>query len=261
MNKAFALLALLLLGFSCASPAATVRETPLAQEVVSDWTKISASTQRRFLRQEKDTSIFQIVVYRIDPMLADFSLHQETPPQRIEAWQKSLSALLVMNGGYFDENYEPTGLFIDEGQNLGSNPYDPAKSGTIVFSPQVNILDTQKQPLPDHFDGDVLQSFPLLIRSGGKPGIEADTQKLARRTVLAKDIDGNMLAIIVDQTPISLFQLMEILLESDLRIDTALNLDGGPSTGLLVKTDSYSESILPLSPLPQVIALTEHPAR
>ena len=49
--------------------------------------------------------------------------------------------------------------------------------------------------------------------------------------------------------------MMELLLDTDLNIDIALNLDGGPSTLLTFASEEFEEDLLPITTLPQVISI------
>ncbi|MGZ9222521.1 MAG: phosphodiester glycosidase family protein, partial [Anaerolineales bacterium] len=81
-----------------------------------------------------------------------------------------------------------------------------------------------------------LQSFPVLVRPGGEPGFpeQYEDNVQARRTVIGQDRNGQLLLIVAPRGYFTLHQLSVYLAESDLNLDIAINLDGGPSTGILV---------------------------
>jgi uncharacterized protein YigE (DUF2233 family) len=89
---------------------------------------------------------------------------------------------------------------------------------------------------PDESLQSALQSFPILVRPGGRLGFgpEREDHISARRTVIAQDRQGRILFIVAPKGYFTLHQLSAYLTESDLDLDIALNLDGGGSTGLLV---------------------------
>jgi uncharacterized protein YigE (DUF2233 family) len=77
----------------------------------------------------------------------------------------------------------------------------------------------------------------------------------SRRSVVAIDKQGRLLFIASPGMAFSLDELADLLVSSDLSIDTALNLDGGASTGLYVNAGSQHVSIDSVTPLPIVIVV------
>ena len=82
---------------------------------------------------------------------------------------------------------------------------------------------------------------------------DADDGRPARRTVVAQDYQGRILFIVAPRGYLSLHELARFLAESDLDLDVALNLDGGASTGLWLRTDEMSVESDSLIPVPSVI--------
>ena len=97
------------------------------------------------------------------------------------------------------------------------------------------------------------QSSPMLILSGKRTQFNADASQ-TRRSVVAMDKQGRMLFIVSPNPIFSLDELADELVSSDLSIETALNLDGGTSTGLYVGGSS-PVSIDSLGKLPIVIVV------
>jgi uncharacterized protein YigE (DUF2233 family) len=78
------------------------------------------------------------------------------------------------------------------------------------------------------------QAFPMLVHSGGKPGVVDDDGQLARRTVVGQDHQGRIVFVVSSDLVFTLKNLSAFLVASDLELDTALNLDGGTSSGMMV---------------------------
>lgn len=137
---------------------------------------------------------------------------------------------LIVNGGYFDPEFLPVGLCKTNGKILTDQPA-PKLSGYVVINDQgaIDLLWKQREQAKQF--PTVLQSGPYLVDPGGKIGIRTKSGKTAARTVLAIDSDDNLLIMITNQ--VELYQLSRILVRNFPEIDRALNLDGGPSTGLL----------------------------
>ena len=102
-----------------------------------------------------------------------------------------------------------------------------------------------------------LQSFPILVKPGGDLGFgpEHEDNIQARRSLIAQDQAGRILLMVAPQGNLTLHQLSATLTESDLEIDFAFNLDGGPSSGILLAEPA--EGIPAISPLPIVITVYE----
>ncbi|RMD52123.1 MAG: phosphodiester glycosidase family protein, partial [Candidatus Thermofonsia bacterium] len=78
-----------------------------------------------------------------------------------------------------------------------------------------------------------LQSFPMLVQAGEAVFTREDEQR-ARRTAVAVDRNGRLLFIVAEQATFTLAAFSHFLADSNLELETALNLDGGTSTGLLL---------------------------
>jgi uncharacterized protein YigE (DUF2233 family) len=96
-----------------------------------------------------------------------------------------------------------------------------------------------------------LQSFPMLVTPGGQIGYPDEDGQRARRTVIAQDVEGRILFVLAVSGSFTLHQMSRYLAESDLAVDSALNLDGGTSTGLLLSEPD--EGIVAFTLLPVVI--------
>jgi len=69
------------------------------------------------------------------------------------------------------------------------------------------------------------------------------------------DTAGRLLLIVSPGGAFSLAELAQLLVSSDLSIETALNLDGGASTGLYVNAGSRQVTIDAINDLPLVIVM------
>jgi uncharacterized protein YigE (DUF2233 family) len=74
----------------------------------------------------------------------------------------------------------------------------------------------------------------MLVHSGGKVGLSDDDGQLARRTVVGQDRKGRIVFVVSSDAFFTLKNLSAFLAASDLELDSALNLDGGPSSGLML---------------------------
>jgi exopolysaccharide biosynthesis protein len=80
-------------------------------------------------------------------------------------------------------------------------------------------------------------------------------EEITRRTVVAQDGQGRILLMATPLLGLSLDSLAQFLLDSDLGIVDALNLDGGGSTMIYVERAGNPLTIPSLDPVPAVVAV------
>lgn len=217
-------------------PAGTVESIP-----DTGWSPTRPGLERRVIQiyDDQKQTVESLHIWRIDQN--DFRLDVEfaEKPRSLEAWQKETQASLVMNGGYFsidNEKYSPDGLAILNGRAYGRS-FDGFGGMLAIQGGRAELRWLVEKPYdPDESLQSALQSFPILVRPGGRLGFgpEREDHVSARRTVIAQDRQGRILFIVAPKGYFTLHQLSAYLTESDLDLDIALNLDGGGSTGLLV---------------------------
>ena len=136
---------------------------------------------------------------------------------------------LMINGGYFDSDFKPSGYCKIDGKIINSKV---AKN----LSGFVAIDNAGKVALLAHDDDfskypTVLQSGPYVIDPGGKMGIRSKSGKRARRTLIGITTDERLVILIVD--PIYLIDLANAIMKYLPKLERLLNLDGGPSTAMI----------------------------
>lgn len=194
---------------------------------------------------------YQATIFKLNNKTTQWKLSHSTEPKRIEDWADELDADFVVNGNFFTEENEPTGLFRLDGQVISDAPYTSTTVGSVhLRNGSFSLVNSEKKPT----SGDLFQSYPLLIRPDGKTAVEEDTEKIARRTILAQDDHDYTYIILFDSTPLSLYTASIILPRLLPELTWALNLDGGPSTGAVYKTSDGRKHILPATELPIVLS-------
>ncbi|MAT43618.1 MAG: hypothetical protein CL609_14870 [Anaerolineaceae bacterium] len=207
----------------------------------SGWINTKPGLENRILNLigPQNMVIESMFILRINPSFYDFEVHHQTRPLSLEDWAMQTNADIVVNAGYFlleQENYYPTGLAISNGEVFGLSYGEFAGMFTVAQGfPDLRWLEEKPYDSSEPLDF-AIQSFPLLVKPGGELGFPAEFEDnlKARRTVLAKDQDGNFLLILTQKGYFTLHTLSMFLTGSDLNLDIAVNLDGGPSTGLLI---------------------------
>ena len=198
--------------------------------------------------------IESLYIFRVDQNYFRLDVAYHETPQNIEDWQKETKALIVVNGGFFrveNEKHIPNGLTIVNGQVLGSS-YDAFAGMLAIHEGWAELRWLAQKP---YIAGEPLraglQSFPVLVKPGGALGFpeEFEDNVQARRTVIGQDRDGRILFIVTPRGHFTLHRLSLYLTESDLNLDIAINLDGGPSSGIMVAEPREiipSQTLLPI---------------
>lgn len=224
----------------------------------SGWVPMHPGLEQRVLEILVDnTQVDHLLMARIDPTRYHFEIEYNPElPLSLEEWQAQTSALVVVNGGYFrilDERYLPAGLLIVDGQVYGESYGDFAGMFLVTPSgPQIRWL-TERPYNTGESILFALQSFPMLVKPGGSLGFAAEHEDSiqARRTVLGQDRAGRIIFLVASRSHFTLHQLSRYLVESDLDLEVAVNLDGGPSSGMVIA--GSAESVSAYSTLPIVI--------
>jgi uncharacterized protein YigE (DUF2233 family) len=201
-----------------------------------------------------------VTIARFD--MQDISLsvaYQPKQPMPLSQWMQQEHAMAVINGGYFDSDDNATALVVANGQIFGQSYSD--FGGMLAVDRQGNItLRSLSQQPYSSADGQLqqaTQSSPMLVLDGKATTFSADDAS-ARRSVVAMDKQGHLLFIVSPNEAFTLDELAQLLVSSDLSIESALNLDGGSSTGLFVNSsgpNSKRVAIDSLNDIPLVIVV------
>jgi uncharacterized protein YigE (DUF2233 family) len=169
----------------------------------------------------------------------------------------SKDALAVVNGGYFEADFRPSGWLKHDGVELARKS-DTSKGGVLALGP--------KGPYVGEFLGLkfeprlAIQSHPLIVEPEGKSGIHRDDGRRAARTVAC--LKGGTLHFILISAPRgegpTLFESAALLRDAPPRgfgCSRALNLDGGPSSGVVFGADVPARQREPIAPVAYGIAI------
>ena len=247
------------------APLPTRTPTPT---VVPDtgWELLQPGLERRVINlfdlfDDKVRHIEQIYLLRLEPAQFRFDVAYDAQGKSLEGWQTEREALIVVNGGFFrleEEEFIANGLMVLNGKPIGASFGDFAGMLAITESgPEIRWLAHTPYNPEEPLLG-ALQSFPMLVKPGGVLGFAAEHEdgKQARRTVIGQDEHGRVLFLVASFGYFTLHQLSLYLTESDLELDVAVNLDGGPSSGL--RLAQPLEEVPAFSFLPIVITVSAH---
>lgn len=152
----------------------------------------------------------------------------------LDAVLERTGADLVVNGGFFDPDGHPLGLAISDGAVLSR--LAPSMSGGVVTSDGVRARLWEAESFV--LGGDVrfaIQCRPRLVVNGA-PNVRRDDGQRAERTTLCLRDGGRTVEVVIAKSSEghasgpSLFATSGFLARRG--CEEALNLDGGPSTGV-----------------------------
>ena len=155
--------------------------------------------------------------------------------------------IIGINGGYYQANFTPAGLFMYQGKLIKPISHSPFFNACLIINDKNNVLiGTNLEACKNAHNA--LQAGPLLIedykKSSRLPLLQKKSKSMAdffdqhKRTVLAVTNDDRLLIIIT--SPIALIDLADFLEKhADAfgvkKIKIAMNLDGGSSTGMYIR--------------------------
>jgi hypothetical protein len=162
-----------------------------------------------------------------------------------------------VNGGYFDENFAPLGLRIVKGQMI--SPLRRARLITgVLFASSRGVQITRSAEFSRRSGVTAaVQCGPFLVdRSQRIAGL--NDSRPARRTFAATTTGNRALVGVCSQ--LSLAELSKMLATTtfgdDLKIERALNLDGGSSTGFwFAREDGTAFSISEQKPVQDFVGV------
>jgi hypothetical protein len=159
---------------------------------------------------------------------------------------KSAEYIAGVNGGYFDPDFAPIGLRINDGKTNAPLKRARLITGVLLQSARgiaiVRVGEfSSKQKIVS-----AIQCGPLLVDRGQRVrGL--DDSRMARRTFAA--IGTSSLAALAVCSEVSLAELSDLLsttrLANDFKLQRALNLDGGSSSALWFARQNNGEFSIP----------------
>lgn len=212
----------------------------LAATAQADWTILSTASEPGFDGVAHRHVVLENPVgrERVTVDLAIFSnsctlrvLQNEGGADSLGEMMRHEKCLAGVNGGYFNENFAPLGLRIANGQMIAPLQRARLITGVLVASPRgVQIVRSREFSRRLGVSA-AIQCGPFLV-DRGQPISGLNDSRLARRTFTATTSSSRALVGVCSE--VSLAELAKILattsLAEDLKIERALNLDGGSSS-------------------------------
>jgi exopolysaccharide biosynthesis protein len=187
------------------------------------WAELAPGVSHRTIEED-----FRAVLLRFDleRVRVDVAVPGPDAAQRAGELRAARRAIAVVNGGFFDTSGKTLGLRIGGGKTVV--PLRPRVDwGVLTVRDRRARIVHSREHRPDPAITAAIQVGPRIL-AGGKP-LKLKPQR-ALRTAVALDAEGRHLTLIVTRDSVEANALARVL--ETLGFDSALMLDGGPSTQL-----------------------------
>ncbi|MEP6821375.1 MAG: phosphodiester glycosidase family protein [Chthoniobacterales bacterium] len=170
------------------------------------------------------------------------------------------SCLAGVNGGYFDPEHAAVGLLISDGQTVQAKQKAKLLSGVVSVVNGRLQIERSGAFSPKKKPADARQCGPFLVERG-RAVAGLNNARAARRTFILVADKGR--AAIGYASDVTLAQLGDLLatpgLAPDLKVQSALNLDGGSSSGFWFAGDDEAFAIREYKTVRDFIGIVARP--
>jgi uncharacterized protein YigE (DUF2233 family) len=237
----------------------TITPRPTATSIPRDtgWQSLAPGVEYRELQIDLDEQSDRLRLARIDPVQTRLRvLYDPDRPRRVSAWRSEAGALVAVNGNFFDPQNHALGLVIQDGQTRDGVVYQGFGGMLAVSGDEVRVRWNVQEPYRGEPLTYALQNFPMLVLPGGSPNPDIDDNgRAAPRTAVAQDRAGRLIFVVSPLPTFTLTEFGQWLAASDLDLEAALNLDGGTSSGLVLRSGNRNLGVDSWVEVPNVIVV------
>ncbi|MBI2083454.1 MAG: phosphodiester glycosidase family protein [Deltaproteobacteria bacterium] len=193
----------------------------------------------------------RIHLFQIDPREYRFDLlvarDNNTPTLAAKTYREKSGALLVVNGGFFDENFRSLGLLVKKGKIL--NPLRNSEWGIFQIRDKTPSVIHRRDWNPEKVEI-AIQVGPRLVIDGRIPSFKPEEEP-HRRSAIGVTKEGKILIAIADE-PIEMKKWAELIQRY---APFAMNLDGGGSSQISVRLKDLSLELIGTTAIPNAVAV------
>jgi uncharacterized protein YigE (DUF2233 family) len=233
--------------------------TPFGAQYDGEWKPAMAGMEYMLAEFTVNARKELVLMTRIDPALTAIRVHYDPlQPQSVRQWQAATQAGLIINAGFFNTQNQATGLVIADGTS-SSRSYRGFGGMFSVGQDGAPALQwLRDEPYrADETIAQAVQGFPMLVVNGERIETMDDNGERNRRSFVALDAQGRVLLGVTQMAQWSLTDLADFLAGAEtLNVVSALNLDGGASSGLWLAGPLDGLSMNSFDPVPAVISVT-----
>jgi len=166
-------------------------------------------------------------------------------------------ALAAINANYFDEKGRPLAYLKTADKEINRAVSKHGLYTGVFGLGESGPFVTHRDDFQPAQAGEALQSGPLLLHHSASVEVLSGLGRYARRSVIGIDKDGRMLIGVSDGVigGLSFAELQELFMQPKWQMDAMelLNLDGGGSAQLYVKSGKFEEWLPGTSEVPVAI--------
>jgi uncharacterized protein YigE (DUF2233 family) len=157
----------------------------------------------------------------------------------IDKYRQHGQALIAINGGFFDENFKPIGLRINNHQQKSSLKKISWWDVFYIKKNKAYLATAEQFRDNNQTIGGVdfaVQSGPRLLINGHVPTLKPGR---SMRSALGITNDNEVIILLTDHEPLSTTELANLMKKPPFECENALNLDGGSSSQLQAYIDLF----------------------
>lgn len=233
------------------------------------WRQVQQAVEYRKIALERSEPnyTFELKLLRFDGRLilprilpaAQFQLKSATA----KTFLQRSAAIATINANYFDPKGRPL-AYLRAGEKAINHAISKHALYTGIFAVHEGVATiTHRDDFRPAQASEALQSGPLLLARGEPVAIMRGLGRYARRALLGIDKEGHVIIAVTDAVlgGISFDELQELFSHPKWQLETLdlLNLDGGGSAQLHVKTGKFEESIAGNTEVPVAIGFFAKP--
>jgi uncharacterized protein YigE (DUF2233 family) len=242
-----------------AAPPAELMPTPFGAQYDGEWKPAMPGVEYMLWEFTVNKRKELVLMTRFDPSQVNVRVHYDPlQPKSARDWQTATQAGVVINGGFFNDKNQVTGLIVADGEASGrtyrgfGGMFSVGQDGT----PALQWLRDEPYRAGENI-AQAVQGFPMLVVNGERIEAMDDNGERNRRSFVALDAQGRVLLGVSQMAQWSLTDLADFLAGAEsLDVVSALNLDGGASSGLWMAGALDGVSMNSFDPVPAVIAVT-----
>lgn len=212
---------------------------PLNSYAALQWHQLTSSIEYQDLKGGLPSPWSHIHVFRIDldknqmTLVSAKSLGVKNAS--VNQFSEHSKALIGINGGFFDQDFRPLGLRINNNK-IKSSLKRISWWGIFYIKNNKAYISSL-----NHFNYNkdiefAVQSGPRLIVNGSIPSLKPG---IADRTALGITADGKIIILVSNNAAMSTRQLAKVMKSPPLSCINAINLDGGSSSQLYAHIRSF----------------------
>ncbi|MCB9637888.1 MAG: phosphodiester glycosidase family protein [Myxococcales bacterium] len=233
------------------------------------WQKIAPALWKRRMsfRRKDHWSKIHLRLVRLDPQRYKIKLWYGKP-QRIGWIMENTNALVAINGGLFDPERRPLGLFKQEGQVVNAHLHKRTIDGVFLIQKPQRLSIRPGKGFQHKDSYEAFQSSPLLVYQGKRRLLQKYSWKVDRRSALCLDKQGHLLLMATEGylNGLSYYELGLLMSQPTARgglgCHAGLNLDGGGSVQWAVRTkEKRWEGIRGMDATPLYLLITKASTR